>query len=258
MSVCVRVTKETISRLVKDIKEIIASPLSEHGIYYKHDEEDMLKGYAMIVGPEDTPYFGGYYLFEIKYPTNYPYAPPIVNYCTNNGTVRFNPNLYISGKVCISILNTWRGEQWTSCQTISTILLSLSTILCKSPLMNEPGCRPGHSDELSYNRIIEYANVDVAICDIANKHAQRYLAVFDVFTEIVLEHFAKNYERVLAFLEQKCLEFGSRTICVSTNIYRMQTSLNYQVLKNKLVTTHALHFKMKEMKEMKEIKIETK
>ncbi len=237
----IRVTKETISRLVKDVKELIVSPLSDNGIYYKHDEDDMLKGYAMIVGPEDTPYFGGYYLFEITYPANYPYSPPGVKYCTNNGIVRFNPNLYTNGKVCISILNTWRGEQWTSCQTISTILLSLSTLLCKSPLMNEPGCRPGHQDEVNYDRIIEYANVDVALCDVINKHAQVYSCLFDVFTEEVLENFVKNYDKILAFVERKHLEYGDRTICVSTAIYRMQTNINYQGLKNKLVTTRALH-----------------
>jgi len=237
----IRVTKETIRRLVKDVKELIVTPLSEHGIYYKHDEEDMLKGRALIVGPEDTPYFAGNYLFEITYPSNYPYAPPVVKYCTNNGIVRFNPNLYICGKVCISILNTWYGEQWTSCQTISTILLSLSTLLCKSPLMNEPGCKIGHSDEVNYNRIVEYANIDVAVCDIINKHEQRYSRTFDVFDDVILTHFVKNYERVLAFVEQKHLEFGSRSITVGTAIYRMQTNLNYQLLKNKLVTTRALH-----------------
>jgi len=26
------------------------------------------------------------------------------------GSVRFNPNLYASGKVCLSILGTWSGE----------------------------------------------------------------------------------------------------------------------------------------------------
>ena len=62
------ISKETISRLVNDVKNIIKNPLSEHGIYYQHDEADMLKGYALIVGPEDTPYFGGFYFFEFSFP----------------------------------------------------------------------------------------------------------------------------------------------------------------------------------------------
>jgi ubiquitin-protein ligase len=59
------ITKDTMNRLIKDIKEIILHPLTDNGIYYSHDEENMLKGYAMIVGPDDTPYFGGYYFFEL-------------------------------------------------------------------------------------------------------------------------------------------------------------------------------------------------
>jgi hypothetical protein len=56
------ISKQTIQRLLRDVKDIIQHPLTSNGIYYIHDEEDMLKGYAMIMGPEGTPYFGGYLL----------------------------------------------------------------------------------------------------------------------------------------------------------------------------------------------------
>ena len=88
------IKKETISRLIKDVKEIIKNPLESHGIYYKHDDEDLLKGKALIIGPQGTPYENGFYLFEIIYPSNYPYSPPKIIYKTNDGLTRFNPNLY--------------------------------------------------------------------------------------------------------------------------------------------------------------------
>jgi ubiquitin-protein ligase len=69
------IKKETIQRLLKDIKQIIKHPLTDNGIFYSHDETDMLKGYAMIIGPEGTPYFGGYYFFKFNFPTDYPYSP---------------------------------------------------------------------------------------------------------------------------------------------------------------------------------------
>lgn len=34
---------------------------------------------------------------------------------TGGGKIRFNPNLYACGKVCLSLLGTWRGhasENW--------------------------------------------------------------------------------------------------------------------------------------------------
>ena len=84
----------------------------------------MLVGYALIIGPKDTPYAYGNFLFKFLFPYDYPHTPPKVTYHTNDGYTRFNPNLYKSGKVCISLLNTWKGEQWTGCQTIKSILLT--------------------------------------------------------------------------------------------------------------------------------------
>ena len=55
-----------ISRLIKDIKEIKNSKIDN--IYYEHDEENMFKGYAMIIGNKDTIYEYGYYFFEFNFP----------------------------------------------------------------------------------------------------------------------------------------------------------------------------------------------
>ena len=95
------IAKSSVHRLLRDVKQIMVNPLSSNGIFYNHDEEDMLKGYAMIIGPEDTPYHNGFYFFELNFPNNYPYSPPVVYFCTNGDGVRFNPNLYKTGKVCI-------------------------------------------------------------------------------------------------------------------------------------------------------------
>ena len=88
------IKKETIHRLLTDVKQIIKNPLIDNGIYYSHDDTDMLKGYAMIVGAENTPYFGGFYFFDFQFPYDYPYSPPKVTYRTNDGVTRYNPNLY--------------------------------------------------------------------------------------------------------------------------------------------------------------------
>ena len=60
------ITKDTISRLIKDVKQLNNHPLTEHGIYYIHDDTDMMKGYVLIIGPSETPYFGGFYFFQIE------------------------------------------------------------------------------------------------------------------------------------------------------------------------------------------------
>lgn len=220
------ITKETVQRLARDIKQLKKTPLTDNGIHYEHDEEDMLKGYAMIVGPEDTPYFGGFYCFEFHYPADYPHTPPTVIYCTNGDGIRFNPNLYKCGKVCISLLNTWRGEQWTSCQTISTILLTLCTLLNAEPLLNEPGVTKSHADFYTYNKIVEYKNVEIAVLQMLERKPGVLLPPFERFYPVFLESFAKNAEAIEGFLHAK----EPIVTTFKTHYYKMQVPLDYASL----------------------------
>ena len=234
------IQKETIHRLLKDVRQIIKTPLNEQGIYYKHDESDMMKGYAMIVGPKDTPYFGGFYFFEFKYPTDYPHSPPNVRYCTNGNKIRFNPNLYCSGIVCISLLNTWSGDQWTSCQTISSILLTLCTLLSSDPLLNEPGVNKSHKDMTSYTDIIEFSNIDVAVCDILTKKKGVYQPFFDNFYSFVKENFNKNYDYFITFANKQLTDKFKTPMIVTTGFYNMNVVINYNYIIQKLQETKQL------------------
>ena len=109
------------------------------GIYLWIDKKNIFQQYALIMGPENTPYFGGFYFFDIKYPDNYPQTPPNINMITINGKVRFNPNLYQCGKVCLSILGTWSGPSWKPIMNIRLVLNSISSLLGEFPIQNEPG-----------------------------------------------------------------------------------------------------------------------
>ena len=103
------------------------------------DRLDLLR--AMILGPEDTPYANGCFVFDI-YLQNYPAQPPQVHFLTTGGgKVRFNPNLYQCGKVCLSLLGTWSGPGWISGEsTLLQVLVSIqSLILVNDPYFNEPG-----------------------------------------------------------------------------------------------------------------------
>jgi len=229
------IKKETIQRLIKDVKQIKKEPLTTENIYYHHDEENVLRGYALIIGPEDTPYFGGYYLFILDFPEDYPHSPPKVTFVTNGDGIRFNPNLYVDGKVCISLLNTWKGEQWTSCQTISTILLTLGTLLCNNPLLNEPGIHTTHIDFNKYTKIIEYKNIDVAIFNILNRHKYSYYSQYTFiqnFDTIIKEKFIENKEKLKMFINQKRKE--SPPEFIKTTIYYMNVWVDYNRLYDKI------------------------
>ena len=225
------ISKETISRLAKDVSHIIKNPLTENGIYYLHDEDNMLKGYALILGPIGTPYYGGYYLFELDFPYNYPFSPPTLKFLTNNQGIRFNPNLYTSGKVCVSILNTWHGDPWSSCQSISSVLLTLSTILNEKPLMNEPGITEGHPEILKYNQIIAFSNISIAMCDvIQNKICCPWLSKF---RPIIEEHFLKNVDTVLKGIDN--MNESDTNIMVTVHFYKLAILLDYKTLREKVI-----------------------
>ena len=236
----VTISKETISRLIKDVKEIIKNPLESHGIYYKHDDEDLLKGKALIIGPQGTPYENGFYLFEIKYPSNYPYSPPKIIYKTNDGVTRFNPNLYKCGKVCLSVLNTWRGEQWSSCQTISSVLLVLCTVLNDTPFLNEPGVTKTHIDYDNYNSILKFKNMEVAIINMLTN--EDIILLFSDFTQVMKENFLKSFNTILTIvdkeIDQQTMNNNPDTNIITTSVYQMNAKINYKDLKKKLIKCH--------------------
>jgi hypothetical protein len=121
------------------------------------------------------------------------------------------------------VLNTWKGEQWTSCQSISTILLSLSTVLCKNPLLNEPHVTSSHRDFLNYTLTIEYENINILCKILSNKFSEGF---FKLFEPQMISHFQKNIDKLVDFCENKSQEI---TI-VRVGIYYMDTKINYRAL----------------------------
>jgi ubiquitin-conjugating enzyme E2 O len=97
---------------------------------------------CMVVGPPDTPYALVPFFFDVALPAEYPREPPLVHFFANYvGHERLNPNLYVDGKVCLSLLGTWSGPAWDSQQsTMLQVLVSLQgLVLVEEPYFNEPG-----------------------------------------------------------------------------------------------------------------------
>lgn len=221
------ISKDTMRRIISDIKEIKANPLTVHGIYYEHDDTEILKGKALIIGPPDTPYADGFYFFKFKFPANYPHAPPEVQFCTSDGETRFNPNLYRSGKVCLSILNTWKGDQWSGCQTISSVLLAICTVFTDTPLLNEPGVNKDHADFLAYNKIITYKNIQVAMFGMLSN--VKIKVDFACFVDVMRGHFQQVREKVRLRVANE-IDKGVNKEVVTTGIYQLNVLINYPAL----------------------------
>ena len=181
-----------IKRICSDMKDLNRNPLEEEGIYHYYDETNMQNCKIMIIGPEDTPYENGFYLFQFTFPPNYPFEPPAVKYCTQGNNIRFNPNLYVCGKVCLSLINTWEGPKWTSCQTIRSVLISLRGLVLgvKYPLQNEPGFETATDNKAQgFNDVITHENYRTAVVQMMTNPPPG----FDIFLPQMLDYVKRNY-----------------------------------------------------------------
>jgi ubiquitin-protein ligase len=158
---------------------------------------DLLK--ALIAGPSDTPYAHGLFMFDILCPEDYPYTPPKVNIVsTGNGTLRFNPNLYSDGFVCLSIINTWDGdpeERWNpSRSNLLQVLVSIQALVMDNHVIHK---EPGYEDyEVAYQGNVVY-------CNIVRYGTMKY-AMLELLTntppefkEVILQHFALKKKDIL-------------------------------------------------------------
>ena len=195
-------------RILKDYKNYKASSLDKDGVYCIMDESNFYEMKAMIVGPKDTPYEGGFYFFLLKFTKDYPHKPPFITFHTLDKRVRFNPNYYKCGKVCLSILGTWSGPGWTSCMSLQTILIVLQTRLNEMPIQNEPGfetCKDKRA--IQYNDVLKWYNLEVAVYRVKNKPPPG----FQEFMPFINKEFEKHKEYYTNYL-QSILKQDSKNI----------------------------------------------
>ncbi|KAG2625842.1 probable ubiquitin-conjugating enzyme E2 24 isoform X3 [Panicum virgatum] len=168
------------------------------GIHVRVFEERMDLLRACIVGATGTPYHDNLFFFDIFFPPDYPHEPPSVHY--HSGGLRLNPNLYESGKVCLSLLKTWTGtgnEVWNpDNSTVLQLLLSLQAlVLNEKPYFNEAGYdkflgkADGEKNSITYNE-----NAFLLSCKsmmyVLHKPPKH-------FEKLVKEHFTCRAQRIL-------------------------------------------------------------
>jgi len=172
--------KDWSKRLATEYKEIAQNlPLMrDSSIFVRIHETKMAQTQFMITGPVGTPYAYGCYVYDIYFPPTYPQVPPLVNLMTTGkASVRFNPNLYNCGKVCLSLLGTWSGsatEMWQANKsTFLQVMVSIQSLVMgePEPFFNEPGYTPSKgsktyaSQSENYTKNIQVQNIRWAIID---------------------------------------------------------------------------------------------
>lgn len=141
------------------------------------------------------------------------------------GKIRFNPNLYSTGKVCLSLLGTWPGEsyqKWNAEKSsLLQVLLSIqSLIMHEDVYFNEPSFGNYKGKTLHINR-------NNAYCKIAEYGTVKYAMVDSIqdkknpFHDIIKAHFYINkkniFDQIEAWKEKASIPESYTGIAVSHN-----------------------------------------
>jgi len=84
-------------------------------------QDDLFHWSSTLLGPSDSVYEGGVFQLDIRFPPDYPFKPPKINFITKI----YHPNVNADGSICLDILK----DQWSPALTISKVLLSICSLL---------------------------------------------------------------------------------------------------------------------------------
>ncbi|XP_018653959.1 ubiquitin-conjugating enzyme-related [Schistosoma mansoni] len=166
--------------------------------------EDRIDLYSiMIIGASGTPYEHCLFFFDVGLASSYPTTPPQVHYYSF-GNEKVNPNLYVDGHICLSLLGTWNGhgsENW-SAETSNLLQLAISIqalILNSEPYFNEAGYEERRTDPIYqeqsriYNEAVVALNLQSMISIVQNP--------FPHFRKEIIKHCVDKCKKYLCLLE---------------------------------------------------------
>jgi ubiquitin-conjugating enzyme E2 D/E len=145
-------------RLKNELNNLINDPVCNSTILLENDE-NLFNWIAIMQGPEGTPYEGGIFKLQFKFPDNYPFKAPEVKFLTTT----YHPNIKLdSGEICQDVF----ASSWAPTQKVQDILEKILTMLRE----------PSTSTPLENDICNEYLNSR----DSFNKNARDYVLKFAI------------------------------------------------------------------------------
>jgi baculoviral IAP repeat-containing protein 6 len=222
-----------IKRLATEYSDLSKSlPINpSSSVFMRVLSDKMAFAQMLIFAPDETPYGYGAFVFDVYFPTTYPTGPPLVNLqTTGGGTVRFNPNLYNCGKVCLSLLGTWsgtQGENWSAAtSTFLQVAISVqSLIFVPLPYFNEPGYESsqgsshGKTQSDAYNANIQAKAVQFAMIEQMKKPSPG-------FEKAIAAHFYLQKDNIM----KQCEDWATTNSAVKALLPELKAELAKQKL----------------------------
>jgi ubiquitin-conjugating enzyme E2 D/E len=113
--------KACVKRIQSELKEIMLNaPIGVSAT--PNARKGLTEWFAAIRGPEGTPYDGGRFHLTVRFPGDYPFAPPKVAFKTRI----YHCNVdWQTGAICLDVLK----DKWSPALTVSKVLLSIIALL---------------------------------------------------------------------------------------------------------------------------------
>ncbi|XP_017119269.1 ubiquitin-conjugating enzyme E2 J2 [Drosophila elegans] len=112
-----------VSRMKQDYMRLKRDPLPY--ITAEPLPNNILEWHYCVKGPEDSPYYGGYYHGTLLFPREFPFKPPSIYMLTPNGRFKTNTRL------CLSI-SDFHPDTWNPTWCVGTILTGLLSFMLES------------------------------------------------------------------------------------------------------------------------------
>src|SRR5690348_5971032 len=188
---------KTVKRIQKELLEFDKAKHTTLFLCTVEEKCDHLQ--ALIIGPEDTPFEHGFFFFDIHPPNTYPMDPPKVTFLTpNTNNCRLHPNLYSTGKVCLSILGTWSGPSWVATYGFEKVLFTIQSLLDNNAIAHEPSyekCKPEQNDSINYSACSRWLTLDASV-DLFKSDLP------ESFRLVMKEYYLKNFDKYVQSVEK--------------------------------------------------------
>ncbi|XP_037529348.1 ubiquitin-conjugating enzyme E2 Z-like [Rhipicephalus sanguineus] len=125
-------------------------------------------------------------------------APPKVRFTTSGGGASLHPFFYTNGTVSLSISGTYAGPQWSSTQSLSSLLLSIQSLLTERPCYEQPFKRHTNKQDdrkeaEDYNTFVRYEVIKESVCGTVERRLQGNYSYPPALQRKVLKLFLENY-----------------------------------------------------------------
>ena len=171
---------------------------------------------AYVVGPEDSLYRHKFIKLKFDIPQEYPLKPPKVKFIQHTGD-RIHPNLYVEGKVCLSILGTWQGEPWSYAMTVESVLRTIQSLLDDKPYLHEPKQR----DRPDFNHYVQYNTWRWLLLDYLERESDADAKAF------LQDHIRQHGAKMIAELERQKATKGATAYVHSPYAVKTQQMVDY-------------------------------